>query len=102
MLLCSNIVFARFNFPTTKEDQTMTNPDGLRYVEAELNYLTPMPERPRYYAYDAGPEAPPTNMAHEAHRVHIHDMRPISPEIALDRQGFALVEQRTAVRDFWD
>ena len=84
------------------EDQTMTTPDGLRYVEGELNYLVPMPERPRYYAYDAGPEAPPTNMAHEAHRVRIHDMRPISAEVALDRQGFALVEQRTRVRDFWD
>jgi len=80
----------------------MTSPDNLHYVEGELNYLVPMPERPRYYAYDAGPEAPPTNMAHEAHTVRIHDMRPISSEAALDRQGFALVEQRTAVRDFWD
>ena len=29
-------------------------------------------------------------------------MRPIQSEMDLDRQGFALVEQRTAVRDFWD
>ena len=47
----------------------MTNPDTLRYVEGELNYLVQMAERPRYYAYDAGPDAPPTNMAHEVHRV---------------------------------
>ena len=80
----------------------MTTTDGLRFVEGELNYLVPMPQRPRYYAYDAGPEAPPTNMAHEAHTVRIHDLRPISSEVALDRQGFALVEQRTQVRDFWD
>ena len=80
----------------------MTTTDGLRFVEGELNYLVPMPQRPRYYAYDAGPEAPPTNMAHEAHTVRIHDLRPISSEVALDRQGFALVEQRTAVHDFWD
>ena len=80
----------------------MATPESLRYVAGELNYLVPMPERPRYYAYDAGPEAPPTNMAHEAHTVRIRDMRPISSEVALDRQGFALVEQRTAVRDFWD
>ena len=85
-----------------EEDQTMTTQDSLRYVEGELNYLVPMPERPRYYAYDAGPDAPPTNMAHEAHRVRIHDMRPISSDVALDRQGFALVEQRTQVHDFWD
>jgi len=79
----------------------MATPDNLRYVEGELNYLVPMPERPRYYAYDAGPEAP-TNMAHEPHTVRIHDLRPIQSEVALDRQGFALVEQRTAVHDFWD
>ena len=102
MLLNSNAESGHFDFATTKEGQTMATPDSLRYVEGELNYLVPMPERPRYYAYDAGPEAPPTNMAHEAHTVRIRDMRPISSEVALDRQGFALVEQRTAVRDFWD
>ena len=79
----------------------MTNPDTLRFVEGELNYLVPMAERPRYFAYDAGPDAP-TNMAHEAHTVRIRDMRPISHEVTLDSKGFALVEQRSAVRDFWD
>ena len=39
----------------------MPTPENLRFVEAELNYLTPMAERPRYYAYS---EAPPTNMAY--------------------------------------
>ena len=29
-------------------------------------------------------------------------MRPIESELDLDRQGFALVEQETAVKDFWD
>src|SRR5467141_4058378 len=79
----------------------MTTPDTLRFVEGELNYLVPMAERPRYFAYDAGPDAPP-NMVHEAHTMRIHDMRPITSEIGLDQQGFALVEQRSAVRDFWD
>src|SRR5213079_1044762 len=88
-------------FPTIKEEQIMTTPDSLRYVEGELNYLVPMAERPRYFAYDAGPDAP-TNMAHEAHTVRIRDMRPISHEVTLDRYGFALVEQRTAMRDFWN
>jgi hypothetical protein len=76
--------------------------NALPFVEAELNYLAPMAERPRYFAYDPGPGEPRSNMAHEAHTVRIHDMRPIASEIALDRQGFALVEQRTAVHDFWD
>ena len=74
----------------------------LPYVEAELNYLVPMAERPRYYAYEPGPEDAPPNMKHEAHRVPIYDMRPIRSEISLDRQGFALVDQKSAVKDFWD
>jgi hypothetical protein len=78
----------------------MSNFATLPYVEAELNYLAPMAERPRYYAYDAGEVS--SNMTPEPHRVHIRDMRPIAAEIELDRQGFALVEQQTAVHDFWD
>jgi hypothetical protein len=78
----------------------MSNFATLPYVEAELNYLAPMAERPRYYAYDAGEVS--SNMTPEPHRVPIRDMRPIAAEVELDRQGFALVEQHTAVRDFWD
>ena len=44
----------------------MTSYDDLPYVEAELNYLAPMAERPRYYAYDPEPEVPRSNLAHEA------------------------------------
>jgi hypothetical protein len=80
----------------------MTSYDHLPFVEAELNYLAPMAERPRYYAYDPEPDVPRSNIVHEAHRVRIHDMRPIQSQISLDRQGFALLEQRSAVRDFWD
>src|ERR1700739_4284957 len=76
--------------------------ESLPYVEAELNYIVPMAERPRYYAYDAPPGVPASNMTPEPHTVRIHDMRPMVSEVALDRQGFALVEQRSAVRDFWD
>jgi hypothetical protein len=78
----------------------VSNFETLPFVEAELNYLAPMAERPRYYAYDAGEVS--SNMTLEPHRVPIRDMRPIASEIEVDRQGFALVEQHTAVRDFWD
>ncbi len=80
----------------------MTNADRLPYVEAELNYLGTMAERPRYYAYEPLPGEPRSNMAHAAHRMRIHDLRPIEAELDLDVQGFALVEQRSAVHDFWD
>ncbi|MGH7116196.1 MAG: CmcJ/NvfI family oxidoreductase, partial [Stellaceae bacterium] len=80
----------------------MSDFDTLPYVEGELNYLAPMTERPRYYAYEVEPGEHRSNMTHEPHRMHIRDMRPVASEVALDRQGFALVEQPTAVRDFWD
>ena len=80
----------------------MSNFDTLPFVEGELNYLAPMAERPRYYAYETAPGEVRSNMTHEPHRMHIRDMRPVASEVALDRQGFALVEQQTAVRDFWD
>jgi hypothetical protein len=79
----------------------MTTREDLPYVEAELNYLGPMIARPRYYAYETGPDTR-SNMTHEAHRMRIHSLRPIQAELDLDREGFELVEHRSAVRDFWD
>jgi len=77
----------------------MSKPDSLPYVEAQLNYLGPMTERPRYYAYEIGERS---NMTYDPHKMRIHDMRPISSDVSLDTEGFALVEQRSAVQDFWD
>ena len=80
----------------------MTKIDELPYVEAELNYLAPMIERPRYYAYEPEPGEPRSNLTPEPHRMHIHSLRPIADDLGLDVQGFALLEQRSAVKDFWD
>ena len=71
----------------------MSKTDSLPYVEAELNYLGPMTERPRYYAYEIGERS---NMTYDPHKMRIHDMRPISSDVSLDTQGFAFVEQRSA------
>jgi hypothetical protein len=100
--LLAQIVPVKAGAGGKQKDYVMTSYDNLPYVEAELNYLVPMAERPRYYTYDPGPGVPRANTAHEAHRVRIHDMRPIQSQISLDREGFALLEQRSAVQDFWD
>lgn len=76
--------------------------ETLPVVEAELNYLTPMTERPRYYAYEPPPGVPSTNMKPEPHRLPIRDVRPVASSISLDAQGFEIVQQRSAVRDFYD
>jgi hypothetical protein len=80
----------------------MSDIKTLPYVEAELNYLGPMTERPRYYAYETDAGERRSNMNYDPHRMRIHDLRPISSELGLDTQGFALLEQRSAVQDFWD
>ena len=56
----------------------MTKIDQLPYVEAELNYLAPMTERPRYYAYEPEPGEPRSNLTPEPHQMHIHSLRPIA------------------------
>ncbi|HEX5454214.1 MAG TPA: CmcJ/NvfI family oxidoreductase [Stellaceae bacterium] len=80
----------------------MASTEQLPFVEAEVNYLGATHERPRYYAYDRDPSDPPAVMPLEPHRVQIRSLRPISDELSLDAQGFALAEHRSAVRDFWD
>jgi len=80
----------------------MSDTDRLSYVEAELNYLGPTHARPRYYAYEPDANDPPSVMPYEPHVMPIHTLRPIQGELGLDVQGFALVEQRSAVKDFWD
>ena len=80
----------------------MTDRARLPHVEAELNYMTPMTPRPRYLAYDPEPGESRSNMTPDPHNVSIYDMRPIQHELDLDREGFGLVEHRTAVQDFWD
>ncbi len=76
--------------------------EELPRVEADLNYLVPMAERPRNYTYDPPAGVPRSNAAHETRRVPIHDVRPIASEISLDREGFVLLRHQTAVRDFWN
>ncbi|MGH7093773.1 MAG: CmcJ/NvfI family oxidoreductase [Stellaceae bacterium] len=80
----------------------MTGPNELPYVEGELNYMAPMAERPRYLAYEPAPGEARSNMTPDPHTVPIRDMRPIQHQLELDREGFQLIEHRSAVKDFWD
>jgi hypothetical protein len=77
-------------------------PVELPFVEAELNYLVPMAEKPRSYTYEPTPGTARTNVVHEPHRLRIRDARPLAAELSLDREGFMLVGHKSAVRDFYD
>jgi hypothetical protein len=75
---------------------------GLPHVDGELHYLAPMADRPRNYTYEPPAGVPRSNTARETHTMPIHDVRPIASQISLDREGFAVVQRESAVRDFWD
>lgn len=74
----------------------------LPFVQAPLNYLAPMAERPRNYTFDPPPGVSRSNSTSDTHVVAIHDARPAAADISLDREGFAVLKQQSAVQDFWD
>jgi len=76
--------------------------ETLPQVEAALNYLAPMADRPRNYTYEPPAGVPRSNIVSDTHIVPVHSARPIAADVSLDREGFALLHQRSAVRDFYD
>jgi hypothetical protein len=73
---------------------------ALSFVTADLNYLTPPLDRPRTYTFEPPAGEPKSNIVPDLHSVPIYDVRPISETVSLDREGFALVRQKSSVRDF--
>ncbi len=80
----------------------MNAPDRLRAVEAELNYMVPMAEKPFVYTYTPPAGTPGRNGRIEAHRVTIRDARPIVSGVSLDNEGFALVSGPAKTRNYYD
>jgi hypothetical protein len=74
----------------------------LPHVEAPLTYLAKMNERARTYTYDPGPGIPRSNLVYETHVMPVHDLRPVAGSVSLEREGFSLIDHRSAVRDFYD
>ena len=71
-------------------------------VEAVLNYIAATEGRPRTYTNDPPSGEPRTTVVSEAHLVPIRNLRPLASSVSLDREGFGLVRQGTAVKDFYD
>ena len=71
-------------------------------VEATLNYLADMPERPFFYLYGAPADQPARNTKGDRRTVAIHDARDLAAPPSLDREGFMLVRHETSVEDLWD
>ncbi len=79
----------------------ITRPN-LPSVQALLYYLLPTAEKPVNYTYDP-PEGVPRNSGTSvAYEVPIYNARSIAADLSVDREGFALLDQHTAVKDFYD
>jgi hypothetical protein len=75
---------------------------ALSFVMAELNYLAPPRDRLRTYTFEPPSGEPKSNIVSEPHCLPIHDLRPISETVSLDREGFSLARQKSSVKDFYD
>lgn len=74
----------------------------LPHVDGALLYLARMAEKPYSLAYEPAPDEPRTNIVTETRVLPIYNMRPAADTISLDREGFALVRDRSAVTNFYD
>jgi hypothetical protein len=81
------------------DGKTMTVVDA---IEAPLNYLVPTDETPYSYTYDPPPGVPARTGEIEQHRVTIRNGRAVAGELSLDREGFLLRREASAVADFYD
>ena len=73
--------------------------DGVRTVEAEINYLLPGPDINRRFV-SAGVEV--NTGSYGPFTVKVRDGRAIRDHFTLDTHGFVLSDRPTAVRDFYD
>ena len=71
------------------------------FVETTLNYFADSSEKPVIYTYEPPPGVPRATGKSEAKSVRIHNAR-LESNLSLDRQGFQLIRQQTAVHDFYD
>ena len=73
-----------------------------RDVTTSLNYLGEVNEQLFTYAYDSPPGQPKTNVTMVPRPVVVHDARCLNPLPTVDREGFALVRQRSRLENFYN
>jgi len=75
---------------------------GLTHVTAPLQYMVPMADKPRSYAFQPPAGVPIRTSRYAEHLLPIRDGRAVLGDLSLDAHGFALLRHRTAVTDFFD
>src|SRR5437899_12981152 len=75
---------------------------SLPQVDAVLNYLAPMNEKPCRFAYELPQGLPQSNARHERRRVPVHGARSVADTLSLDEDGVQLMQHKSAVLSFHD
>lgn len=78
------------------------NLNELDRVHTTLNYLDYTGERPAYYLYEPTPGPAPKRPGRDKQAVSVFDVRSITDTLSLDENGFAVVQHRSSVSDFFD
>jgi hypothetical protein len=71
-------------------------------VQAPINYLAEMTEKPYAYTYAPPDGRPQTNRRTTPVTRPVYDARDIADSLSLDRHGFVLVHHASRVHDFYD
>ena len=72
------------------------------YVSGVLNYLADKEQRPVSYNFRPPEGVPARTGTYAKFTVPIHSARAILGQLSLDRQGFAVTRQQSAVANFYD
>jgi hypothetical protein len=80
----------------------MNSETGGEYIEAPVNYLDRSSEKPVIYLYDPPAGIPSSSGRVVKQWVKIRNGRLIHHQLALDRQGFALIRHQTRVVNFYE
>src|SRR5277367_3052936 len=81
------------------ESPTAIGPD---HVDGVLNYLADRDQHPVSYNFTPPAGVPAQNGAYAKFTVPIHSARAIMSDLSLDKHGFAVTHQNTAVANFYD
>ena len=84
---------------SSSENQSTAGPD---HVDGVLNYLADRNEHPVTYTYQPPPGVAARSGNYAKYSVAIHNARAVLSQLSLDRQGFAVAYQETAVANFYD
>jgi hypothetical protein len=88
--------------PATTQSHLLSSVPNHPAIEASLNYIADISEKPVYYAYEPPPEVALQTGSFQARSVTVHDGRPLLGALSLDRQGFEVRQHSTTVKDFYD